>query len=137
SPADDQGSDLRPAWEGDVLDAVEDNAHRVADLNRGRVDLVDRPIRRLDEVADEPQRRVLVERDHDRVVWRELLVRGQERRVRHDEGPDRAPSRRRVPAELERAATRATRPRRHPAEPGGLARLGGQPGAGAGGPGAG
>ncbi len=67
-----------------------------------------------DEVADEPDRRVLLELDDDRVVRRDLRERGEQRRVRHDERPDaaRAPS---VvhPRDLGRPAVRAHRPGRH------------------------
>ena len=55
------------------------------------------PVGVLDEVADHADRRVLVERDDDHVVGRELGVGGQQRRVRDDERPDRRPPRRRAP----------------------------------------
>ena len=55
------------------------------------------PVGRREQVADEADRRVLLERHDDHVVGRELLVRREQRRVRHDERPDRPAARRRLP----------------------------------------
>ena len=86
-----------PAGEVDVLDLLEHDAHGLAHLDRRRVNLVDRTVRRREQVADHADRRVLVERDDDHVVRRELGVRGQEGRVRDDERPDRGASGHRLP----------------------------------------
>ena len=78
-----------PAGERHVVDLVEHDAHRFADRDRRGIDLVDLAVGARHEVADEADRRILVELDDDRVVRRDLGERGQQRRVRDDERPDR------------------------------------------------
>ncbi len=62
---------------------------RVRRSDGGGVDLVDRAVGAGEQVADEADHRVLVERDDDDVVGRELGVRRQQRGMRDREGPDR------------------------------------------------
>ena len=66
------------------------------------------------QVADEADRRVLVERDDDHVVRRELRVGGQQRRDAAPTNDQTVPRpARRLPRHVDRAAARAHRPRRH------------------------
>src|SRR3954447_666262 len=96
-----------------VVDLVEHDAHRLADLDRGRVDRVDVGVGARYEVAREADQRILFELDDDRVVRREVRERGQQRRMRDDERPDATASRGRFPSHVDRTATRAHRTRRH------------------------
>src|SRR5262245_2160845 len=100
-----------PAGQVHVLDLREDDAHGLPDPDRAGVDLVDRPLGRPDQVADQTQRRVLVELDRDHVVGGELRVGRQERRVRQHERPDAPAPREPHPLVRDRPALRAHGPR--------------------------
>src|SRR5258705_11577727 len=69
-------SSLRPhpAGQMHVFDPREHHAHGLADLDRVRIDLVDRAVRGRDQVSDQAQRRLLVELDRDHVEGREIRV---------------------------------------------------------------
>src|SRR5262249_57998688 len=96
---------------------MEHDAHRIADADRRRVDLVDLPIGAGDEVSDEPDRRVLLQRDHDHVVGGELLIRGQQWRGGGGEKTARPPPPPRAPPGPEPPRPRGPRPPGAPAPP--------------------
>ncbi len=78
----------------------------------GSISLIGPPAR-CEQVADEADRRLLLERDDDHVVGRELCVGREQRRVGDRERPDRPAPTRRDPVVVERPAVRAHRARGH------------------------
>src|SRR5438067_8240244 len=99
-----------PAGKRDVLSRrLEHDLHWLADVDRARIDVVDRPVRALEKVADEADQRILVEFDDDHVVGRHLGEGGQQRWVGNDIGPHAASSRHRLPLVVEGVAVGAHR----------------------------